>query len=367
MGNFCSKKEPTEEKEPSGISKPPHETSIRRVPAFSTIPEDEPVQIDHRGNRVLHSYGLNIFPYSVLKTATQRFNSKNLIGQGGFGDVYRGWIDLHTMDAVKPGTGRAIAIKKLRKEGVQGHNEWLNELIILSQFNHPNVVKLIGYCSEGNKRILVYEYMPRGSLEGYLVRECGYGLSWSRRLKIALGAAKGLAYLHTSKKPVIHRDLKASNVLLDSELNPKISDFGLAKYGPQGDKSHISTRILGTRGYFAPEYVATGHLTIRTDVYSFGVVLLELFCGCGAIRKHTDGMAGDLAVWARPYLSNRKHLSYVIDRKLRKNLCIEQASVFANIILQCLDHDPKSRPTMKEVVNALEQLQQSMSVKYIDL
>ncbi|PIA27913.1 hypothetical protein AQUCO_07400031v1 [Aquilegia coerulea] len=340
MGN-CLRKKAAEDTEPVGIAGPCN---------------DPPVQTLNKISRGLPSYGLNIFPYSVLKTATQKFSRQNLIGQGGFGDVYRGWIDSCTINATKPGSGRAIAVKKLRKEGLQGHNEWLNELVFLSQFNHPNIVKIIGYCSEGHERILVYEYMARGNLEAYLIRENGYGLSWSRRLQIAIGAARGLAYLHNSRNPVIHRDLKASNVLLDSELNPKLSDFGLAKYGPQGDKSHVSTRILGTRGYFAPEYVATGHLTIRTDVYSFGVVLLEIFCGCGAIRKHTDGMAGDLTAWATPYLSNKLQLSHVIDRKLHKNLCMEQAVEFANIILRCLNHDPKSRPTMNEVVIALEQL-----------
>ncbi|KAF8399438.1 hypothetical protein HHK36_015303 [Tetracentron sinense] len=329
--------------------------------SFSPILEDRPLQ-DVRKDAEVHALKLQIFSYNLLKSSTQKFSSKNLIGQGGFGDVYRGWINYSTMIATKPGKGLAIAVKKLRKEGVQGHKEWLNELTFLSQFNHPNVVKLIGYCSDDDDRILVYEYMAKGSLEAYLMRESSFPLSWNRRVKVAVGAARGLAYLHTAAKPVIHRDLKASNILLDSDFNAKLSDFGLAKFGPQGDKSHVSTRILGTRGYFAPEYIATGHLTLRTDVYSFGVVLLEIFSGCGAIKKYSDGVAGDLALWAQPYLGNKLELPRIIDKKIRYSFPIEEAYVFASVICQCLETKHKSRPTMTEVVASLEQLQQNMNL-----
>ncbi|KAF2302404.1 hypothetical protein GH714_036201 [Hevea brasiliensis] len=222
--------------------------------------------------------------------------AKNLIGQGGFGDVYKGYINLCTMDAAKPSDGGiAVAVKRLRSNRTQGHSEWENEMKFLSLLNHPNIVKLIGHCCEGEHRMLVYEYMTRGSLEAHLLRKNDTELNWKRRINIALGVARGLEYLHTRGKPVIHRDLKASNVLLGKDFNAKLSDFGLAKFGPQDDETHLITRVVGTRGYFAPEYFATGHLTLKTDVFSFGVVLLEILSGCEAIKKHSDGVATDLA------------------------------------------------------------------------
>ncbi|XP_058092108.1 probable serine/threonine-protein kinase PBL18 [Magnolia sinica] len=323
------------------------------------IPEDGPLRNAIRAIEALNK--LNNFPYSVLKAATHRFDDKNLLGEGGFGQVFRGWIDGHTMTAAKPGKGYPVAIKKLRKEGIQGDNEWLTELTFLSRFNHPNVVKLIGYCSEGNERILVYEYMTRGNLESHLIREKGVVLNWNKRVKIAVGAAKGLAYLHNAVKPVIHRDLKASNILLDSDFNAKLADFGLAKFGPQGSITHVSTRVLGTRGYFAPEYVATGHLTLKTDVYSFGVVLLEIMSGSPAIKRHSDGLVCDLALWAKPYLSDNGELQCVIDRKLRGKFPMEEAYEYASIVLRCLDGNPKRRPTMTDVATALEQLDLKMN------
>ncbi|KAE8023296.1 hypothetical protein FH972_009011 [Carpinus fangiana] len=296
-----------------------------------------------RKDELLHAYKLNFFCYRDLKAATRKFSRKNFIGQGGFGDVYKGYINYCTMSAAKPGGPFAIA----------------NELKFLGRLNHPNIVKLIGYCSEGEHRILVYEYVTLGSLEAHLLKEDDTELNWSRRIKIAVGVARGLDYLHRRGRPIIHRDVKASNVLLDVDFKAKLSDFGLAKYGPEGDQSHVSSsRILGTRGYFAPEYVWTGHLTLKTDIYSFGVVLLEIFSGYGAIRKHSDGAEGNLARWAEPYLSNKLDMHSVIDKRLEKNFPREGVQEFAEIILRCPSSDPKERPTMSEVVADLQGLQQ---------
>ncbi|XP_077224191.1 putative serine/threonine-protein kinase PBL11 [Tasmannia lanceolata] len=334
--------------------------NIDLIPPLPTIREDELLT---NAKNVKDEF-LDNFPYNVLKAATHKFDNKYLIGEGGFGQVYRAWIDVYTMTAAKPGEGLQVAIKKLKKGGQQGDGEWRTELTFLSQCNHPNVVKLMGSCSHGDHRILVYEYMARGSLESYLIRKGSSRLNWSRRVKIAVGAARGLAYLHNARKPVIHRDLKSSNVLLDKDFTAKISDFGLAKFGPQGDKSHVSTRVLGTRGYFAPEYLATGHLTLMTDVYGFGVLLLEILSGSGAIREHTDGFVGNLTCWAKPYLCKKSELLHVIDPRIRGKFRMEEACKFANIILRCTDANPKSRPTMTEVVATLEQLEKSMDYNW---
>ncbi|PKI36855.1 receptor-like cytoplasmic kinase 176 [Punica granatum] len=305
---------------------------------------------------MFHAYRLHCFCYSVLKEATHKFSSKNLVGEGGFGDVYKGWINPCTMTATKENNGSIVAVKRLRRTGAQGHKEWLNELRFLSEFNHPNIVKLIGYCCEDQQRILVYEYMLRGSLEELLFGENNQELSWSRRIRIALGAARGLEYLHEHAEPVIHRDIKASNILLDGDFTAKLSDFGLARLGPQDDRSYVSTRVLGTKGYFAPEYIGTGHLTLQTDTYSFGIVLLEIFSGSSAITKYSDGNGVNLAQWARPYLSSKLELHHIMDRRLGMKFPLEKAHNFTKITLRCLHMNPKNRPTMAEVVTDLEQL-----------
>ncbi|PQQ19603.1 putative serine/threonine-protein kinase NAK [Prunus yedoensis var. nudiflora] len=268
-----------------------------------------------RKEGVFRDYKLYCFCYSSLKAATRKFSKKNLIGQGGFGDVYKGYVSYCNMNsAAKPSEGFPIAIKRLRKTGAQGHEQWENERKFMSKISHPNIVRLIGYCCEGEHRMLVYEYMSGGSLEAQLMTENATQLDWSRRIKVALGAAKALNCLHTHKTPFIHRDLKASNVLLDDDCNAKLSDFGLAKYGPRDGQDHVMTRILGTKGYIAPEYIGTG----------------------GSCH-------------------------HVIDQRLGNNFPVEEAHKFAELILRCLDSDPKSRPTMAEVVGDLEQLQENRS------
>ncbi|KAB2050471.1 hypothetical protein ES319_A13G249000v1 [Gossypium barbadense] len=310
---------------------------------------------------ILQCTNLKSFSFANLKTATRNFRPDSVLGEGGFGSVFKGWIDENSFNASKPGTGIVIAVKRLNQEGFQGHKEWLAEVNYLGQLYHPNLVKLIGYCSEDEHRMLVYEFMPRGSLENHLFRRGSYfqPLSWDLRMKVALGAAKGLAFLHCAEIKVIYRDFKTSNVLLDSNYNAKLSDFGLAKDGPTGDKSHVSTRVMGTYGYAAPEYLATGHLTAKSDVYSFGVVLLEMLSGRRAVDKNRPSGEHSLVDWAKPYLANKRKMFRVLDSRLEGQYSMEGAFKVATLALRCISIEPKFRPRMNEVVIVLEQLQNS--------
>ncbi|KAL4389209.1 hypothetical protein AHAS_Ahas03G0022200 [Arachis hypogaea] len=308
---------------------------------------------------ILQSPNLKSFTLIELKAATRNFRPDSVLGEGGFGSVFKGWIDEQTFAAAKPGTGIVIAVKKLNQDGFQGHKEWLAEVNYLGQLSHPHLVKLIGYCLEDEHRLLVYEFMPRGSLENHLFRRGSYfqPLSWCLRLKVALGAAKGLAFLHSAETKVIYRDFKTSNVLLDSNYNAKLSDFGLAKDGPTGDKSHVSTRVMGTYGYAAPEYLATGHLTAKSDVFSFGVVLLEMLSGRRAVDKNRPSGQHNLVEWAKPYLANKRKVHRVIDNRLEGQYSPDEAFKVAVLALRCLAPESKLRPSMDEVVSSLEQLQ----------
>ncbi|CAI9762018.1 unnamed protein product [Fraxinus pennsylvanica] len=310
---------------------------------------------------ILQSSNLKIFSFSDLKAASRNFRPDSILGEGGFGSVFKGWIDKHSFAASKPGVGMMVAVKRLRQDGGQGHKEWLAEINYLGQLRHPNLVKLIGYCLEDDHRLLVYEFMPKGSMENHLFRRGSYfqPLSWSLRMKIALGAARGLAFLHNAETQVIYRDFKTSNILLDSKYNAKLSDFGLARDGPTGDKSHVSTRVMGTYGYAAPEYLLTGHLTAKNDVYSFGVVLLEFLSGRKAIDKNQPAGEHNLVDWATPYLTNKRRILRVLDARLQGQYSLGRALKAAHLALQCLSMDPRSRPNMDEVVTALEKLQET--------
>ncbi|XP_076920153.1 putative serine/threonine-protein kinase PBL10 [Bidens hawaiensis] len=313
---------------------------------------------------ILQSSGLKSFSYSDLRTATRNFRPDSVLGEGGFGSVFKGWIDEQSFAASKPGAGVVVAVKRLNPDGFQGHREWLAEVNYLGQFSHSNLVKLIGYCLEDEHRLLVYEFMPRGSLENHLFRRGSYfqPLSWTLRLKVALGAAKGLAFLHSAETKVIYRDFKTSNVLLDSDYNAKLSDFGLAKDGPTGDKSHVSTRVMGTYGYAAPEYLATGQLTVKCDVYSFGVVLLEMLTGRRAVDKNRPKGEQSLVEWAKPYLPHKRKLFRVLDNRLEGQYTLDGAHAAANLALRCVLMDPRFRPSMADVVKELELLQDPKGV-----
>lgn len=298
---------------------------------------------------------LHVFTVQELRVITHTFSSSNFLGEGGFGQVHKGFVD----DKLRPGLkAQPVAVKRLDTEKCtdQGHREWLTEVVCLGQLRHPHLVKLIGYCCEEDQRLLVYEYMPRGSLENQLFRRFSASLPWETRMKIATGAAKGLGFLHGAKNPIIFRDFKASNILLNSDYSAKLSDFGLAKDGPEGDNTHVSTRVMGTQGYAAPEYIMTGHLTAASDVYSFGVVLLELLTGRKSIDKTRPPREQNLVDWARPQLKDPRKLHRLMDPRLDGMYSEDGARKAALLAYKCLSQRSNARPTMSEVVKVLEPL-----------
>ncbi|RDY13494.1 Receptor-like cytoplasmic kinase 176, partial [Mucuna pruriens] len=310
---------------------------------------------------ILQSCNLKCFTLNELRTATRNFRPDSMVGEGGFGCVFKGWIDEQTLAPTKAGTGMVIAVKRLNQESNQGHTEWLTEINYLGQLHHPNLVKLIGYSLEDDHRILVYEFVAKGSLDNHLFRRASYfqPLSWKIRMKVALDAAKGLAFLHSDEVDVIYRDFKPSNILLDPNYNAKLSDFGLAKDGPEGDKSHVSTRVMGTLGYAAPEYIATGHLTKKSDIYSFGVVLLELMSGKRAVDGNRPNGEQKLVEWAKPLLINKHKISQVMDARIEGQYSKREAKKVAHLAIQCLSTEQKARPNIYEVVRSLEHLHDS--------
>ncbi|KAJ1291841.1 hypothetical protein BS78_02G347900 [Paspalum vaginatum] len=296
---------------------------------------------------------LHVFSVAELRDATRGFVSGNFLGEGGFGPVYKGFVRDGAKKGLRP---QAIAVKLWDPEGAQGHKEWLAEVIFLGQLRHPNLVKLVGYCCEDEHRLLVYEYMEHGSLENHLFKQIPAVLPWSTRLNIAVGAAKGLAFLHDAEKPVIYRDFKASNILLDSDYKAKLSDFGLAKDGPEGDDTHVSTRVMGTHGYAAPEYIMTGHLTAKSDVYSFGVVLLEILTGRRSVDKARPSREQNLVDYARHCLKDPQKLARIMDPAMEGQYSARAAQSAALVAYRCLSSSPKNRPDMSAVVEALEPL-----------
>ncbi|KAK6141667.1 hypothetical protein DH2020_024588 [Rehmannia glutinosa] len=287
------------------------------------------------------------FTFRELATATKNFRQEYLLGEGGFGRVYKGRLE---------NPDQMVAVKQLDRNGLQGNREFLVEVLMLSLLHHQNLVNLIGYCADGEQRLLVYEYMPLGSLEDHLL-DLPPGqppLPWFTRMKIALHAAKGLEYLHDqANPPVIYRDLKSSNILLDREYNAKLSDFGLAKLGPIGDKSHVSTRVMGTYGYCAPEYQKTGQLTVKSDVYSFGVVLLELITGQRAVDTRRRSEQQNLVTWAEPIFKDPTRFSELSDPLLKGDFPRKNFNQAIAVAAMCLQEDASIRPLISDVVTAL--------------
>ncbi|XP_062115768.1 probable LRR receptor-like serine/threonine-protein kinase At1g56140 [Humulus lupulus] len=278
------------------------------------------------------------FSYSELKTATNDFNSTNKLGEGGFGPVYKGTLE----------DGRVVAVKQLSVTSHQGKSQFVAEIATISAVQHRNLVKLYGCCIEGDKRLLVYEYLENKSLDQALFGKHSLKLDWSTRFDICMGVARGLTYLHEeSRLRIVHRDVKASNILLDYNLIPKISDFGLAKL--YDDKqTHISTRVAGTIGYLAPEYAMRGHLTEKTDIFAFGVVALELVSG----RPNSDSTLDEermyLLEWAWDLLEQGRELE-LVDSEL-SDFEEEEVKRIIGVALLCTQTSPTVRPPMSRVV-----------------
>ncbi|PWA97513.1 Concanavalin A-like lectin/glucanase, subgroup [Artemisia annua] len=335
-----------------GEQNPSRRSNTRLVKSTGSIssPRSIPELYKEKG------HSLRKFSFSELRHATNGFNRMYKIGEGGFGSVYKG--------SIKPSDGQGdpvvVAIKKLNRNGMQGHKEWFAEVQFLAVVEHPNLVKLLGYCSadgeRGIQRLLVYEYMPNKSLEDHLFSRALPPIPWIRRLKILLGAAEGLAYLHEGLEiQVIFRDFKSSNVLLDQNFNAKLSDFGLAREGPQGDRTHVSTMPVGTYGYAAPEYVETGHLKSNSDLYSFGVVLYEILTGRKAIDRNLPQSEQKLLEWVKQFPADSKRFRVIMDPRLNNQYSLEAARKIAKLADTCLRKNPDDRPAMSRIVDVLRE------------
>ncbi|KAG6395140.1 hypothetical protein SASPL_145779 [Salvia splendens] len=318
---------------------------------------------------------LRVFTFAELKQATNNFNRLLKIGEGGFGCVYKGTIN---PPEGKAGDPMIVAIKKLSKDGCQGHKQWVAEVQILGVVDHPNLVKLIGYCAvdaeRGIQRLLVFEYMPKKSLDEHIFNRAGSTLSWERRLQIILGAAEGLAYLHEELEiQVIYRDFKSSNILLDGEFKAKLSDFGLAREGPTAGHTHVSTAVVGTYGYAAPDYIETGHLTSKSDVWSFGVVVYEMLTGRRSLERELPKPEQKLLEWVKQNPADSRRFSMIIDPRLENDYPLSAARKVAKLADSCLVRSGKERPKMSKVVEALKDIiaeaaacVESPPVKYLE-
>ncbi|KAK8449633.1 hypothetical protein SEVIR_7G248600v4 [Setaria viridis] len=283
----------------------------------------------------------NVFSYSELRSATENFCSSNLLGKGGYGSVYKG----------KLSDGRVVAVKQLSQSSNQGKKQFAAEIDTISRVQHRNLVSLYGCCLESNTPLLVYEYLENGSLDHALFEKGGLNLDWPARFEICLGIARGIAYLHEeSTIRIVHRDIKASNVLLDSDLNPKISDFGLAKLYDD-KKTHVSTRVAGTFGYLAPEYAMRGHMTEKVDVFAFGVVALEIVAGESNYQNTLDEDTTYIFERVWELYENGRPLDFV-DPKLTECNGDEVLRVI-RAALHCTQGAPHRRPPMSKVVSML--------------
>ncbi|KAJ8563000.1 hypothetical protein K7X08_031452 [Anisodus acutangulus] len=287
------------------------------------------------------------FTYQELVEATNDFSAENELGKGGFGSVYKGYLSV----------GRYVAVKQLNIGGSQGEREFRAEVEIISRIHHRHLVSLVGYCISENKRLLVYDYVSNNTLYFHLHAQGRPVMHWETRVRIAVGTARGIAYLHEDCYPrIIHRDIKSSNILLDDNFEARVSDFGLAKLA-QDAESHITTRVVGTFGYMAPEYASTGKLTEKSDVYSFGVVLLELITGRKSVDTSQPSGQENLVEWARPLLSHalqKEEFELLADPHLEKNYNGSEMFRMIEAAASCVRHSSAKRPAMGQIMRAFD-------------
>ncbi|XP_071711296.1 probable serine/threonine-protein kinase At1g01540 [Rutidosis leptorrhynchoides] len=280
-----------------------------------------------------------------LEIATNGFSDENVIGEGGYGIVYSGILTDNTM----------VAVKNLLNNRGQAEKEFKVEVEAIGRVRHKNLVRLLGYCAEGAQRILVYEYVNNGNLEQWLHGDVGplSPLTWEIRMNIVLGTAKGLTYLHEGLEPkVVHRDIKSSNILLDRQWHPKVSDFGLAKL-LQSEKSYVTTRVMGTFGYVAPEYASTGMLNERSDVYSFGILIMEIISGRNPVDYSRPPDEVNLVDWLKSMVTSR-NAEGVLDPKLPEKPSSRALKRALLVALRCVDPSAQKRPKMGHVIHMLE-------------
>ncbi|XP_065880143.1 proline-rich receptor-like protein kinase PERK9 [Euphorbia lathyris] len=290
----------------------------------------------------------SFFSFEELLKATNEFSSQNLLGEGGFGSVYKGCLP----------DGREVAVKQLKVGGGQGEREFKAEVEIISRIHHRHLVSLVGYCISDSRRLLVYDYVPNNTLHFHLHGE-GRLLDWTSRVKVAAGAARGIAYLHEDCHPrIIHRDIKSSNILLDNNFEAKVADFGLAKLALDAN-THVTTRVMGTFGYMAPEYASSGKLTEKSDVYSYGVVLLELITGRKPVDASRPLGEESLVEWARPllgYALANEEFDSLVDSRMEKNYNENEMFRMIEAAAACVRHLAAKRPRMGQVVRAFDSL-----------
>ncbi|KAL0348173.1 UNVERIFIED_CONTAM: putative leucine-rich repeat receptor-like protein kinase [Sesamum angustifolium] len=300
------------------------------------------------GGRVPQVKGARCFSFDELKKCTDNFSEMNEIGHGGYGKVYRGTLP----------NGQLVAVKRAQQGSSQGGMEFATEIELLSRVHHKNLVSLLGFCFDQGEQMLVYEYIINGSLKDGLTGRTGIRLDWMRRLRIALGAARGVHYLHElADPPIIHRDIKPNNILLDERLNAKVADFGLSRPMGEQERSHVTTEVKGTAGYFDPEYYMTQQLTQKSDVYSFGVVLLELLTARRPIEK--GKYIVNEVKQAMDKTKDMYNLEAILDPIVASNTVPGSVEKVVDLALKCIQEPGFNRPTMGEVLKEIENIMES--------